>query len=193
MVAKKNRNKKIIFHTGSVQMRTERLLLRPFRLDDAAAMFEWAGDNRVTEYMTWSTHASIEDSKAVIDEWQKGYADKSLHNWAIEELATGKVIGSIGIIIIDESKAIVKIGYSLSFNYWGQGIMPEAAKKVIEHCFFNMGVKTIYAEHIEENTKSGRVMQKAGMQYIHKVAWGERDNQGRLRDILRYVINKEEG
>ena len=46
-------------HLGSKVLTTERLVLRPFRADDAEAMFNnWASDPEVTKYLTWTPHKS---------------------------------------------------------------------------------------------------------------------------------------
>ena len=55
-------------------LETERLRLRPFRLDDAEAMFAgWTGDDEVTKYLTWPTHKSVEDTKALLARWVAEY------------------------------------------------------------------------------------------------------------------------
>ncbi len=54
------------------QIETPRLLLRPFTLDDASAMFSnWANDPEVTKYMTWNPHQNEEVTKAIIKMWLK--------------------------------------------------------------------------------------------------------------------------
>ena len=46
---------------------TDRLILRPFELEDAQAMFDnWASDPEVTKYLTWPTHESVETTKRII-------------------------------------------------------------------------------------------------------------------------------
>ena len=59
-------------HIGTEQIHTNRLILRRFQAMDADAMYRtWASDPRVTEYLTWSPHESVEQTRTVIDEWCK--------------------------------------------------------------------------------------------------------------------------
>ncbi len=63
-----------MIHCGTLSIETERLLLRRFSIDDAAAMYRnWASDSEVTEYLTWPAHTSIDVSKAVLEEWVSSF------------------------------------------------------------------------------------------------------------------------
>ena len=67
-------------HAGTEILETGRLLLRPFRLEDAEAMYRnWASDKDVTKYLTWPVHASPEASAEVLAGWVEQYADKSFY------------------------------------------------------------------------------------------------------------------
>ena len=60
-------------HKGTIQLETERLILRRFTIDDAPAMFKnWASDPEVTKFMTWPTHKDVGVSKWVLDSWKSG-------------------------------------------------------------------------------------------------------------------------
>ncbi len=171
-------------------LETERLLLRRFELSDAEAVYNnWASDLNVTEYVTWTAHKSIEETLSIIGEWQKDYLGSESFNWAIVEKASNTLIGSIGTKIIESGKA--EIGYVLSGGYWGMGIMPEAAARVIKFCFDELGISEISAKHFEENSKSGRVMQKVGMTFEGIIENGQQDNKGVTRNIVCYKIKKQ--
>ena len=63
-------------HQGTKIIESERLLLRPFVMEDAKAMFEnWASDSAVTKYLMWSPHADIAASKVILSEWIDNYQD----------------------------------------------------------------------------------------------------------------------
>ena len=65
-------------HCGTTEIKTERLVLREFRRDDAADMFHgWMGDERVTRYTSWYEHTSAEDTRAYIDYILRQDAGKS--------------------------------------------------------------------------------------------------------------------
>ncbi|WP_461221207.1 GNAT family N-acetyltransferase [Lactococcus cremoris] len=71
--------------------------------------------------------------------------------------------------LILSKKKIVEFGWILNQNSWGKGYMPEAARCLFELCFNELGIEVIQAEHLTENSKSGRVMEKLGMKHLGKV------------------------
>ncbi len=139
---------------------TERLILRPFRQGDAAAMFKnWTYDGRVAEYCRWSPHKSVEATEQYLQMCLE--ADFC---WAITRKGTDEPIGSIDLVGLN-SVGVPEIGYVLSHDYWGQGIMTEAVAAVLEE-LFHCGYEKIGACHHVDNPASGRVMKKCGMTYV---------------------------
>ncbi|MBP7402456.1 MAG: GNAT family N-acetyltransferase [Clostridia bacterium] len=147
-------------------IRTERLLLRPFRLDDAPDVFSYASDDEVSRYMTWDTHRSIEDSLAYIRYSLDAYAGGHHYDYAFELAETGRVIGGGGAFKdLEDSARFAEIGYVLHRDYWGRGLVPEAMSAFLRFLFEEKGIHRVEAYHFEENRKSGRVMEKIGMRY----------------------------
>ncbi len=94
-------------------LETKRLLLRPFREEDAEAVFYgWASDPEVTRYLTWNTHENIETTKYVLGEWLKEYEQPERLNFAIELKSTGQLIG--GIDVVGYHNGVPVIGYKFS-------------------------------------------------------------------------------
>lgn len=171
-------------------LETERLILRRFNVSDAEEMYEsWANDAEVTEYLTWTAHKSIQNTIAVLREWENGYREGNLNNWAIVVKENGKLIGSIGLKEMDASAA--ELGYVLAKAYWGKGLMPEAASRVIAHSFKKLGYIKIAAKHFSENSKSGRVMQKIGMRKLEATEQTE-DSKGDMRTVVKYILSKRD-
>ena len=86
-------------HVGTQTIETQRLILRPFRLSDAPAMFRnWAGDPAVTRYVTWPTHGCVQETEGIVEGWvQQTAEDLSFYQWAIELKDLGEPIGSIAV------------------------------------------------------------------------------------------------
>ena len=149
---------------GTVRLETEKLILRQFTEADAESVYRnWASDPEVTRYLTWPTHTCVEMSRWYMDFCVASYEVPSTFQWGIELKETGELIGNISVVHLDPESETAELGWVLGRSYWGRGIMPEAARKVIDFLFDEVGVSVIRAEHDVLNPKSGRVMQKLGM------------------------------
>jgi ribosomal-protein-alanine N-acetyltransferase len=176
---------------GTQTLITPRLTLRRFALSDAQDMYDnWAGDERVTKYLTWTPHESVEESKKIIGLWLEGYEKDTVYNWAIEH--EGKAVGNISVVAQMELWDNCDIGYSLGYAYWGKGLMTEAVKAVIDFLFREVGINRISAYHAAENIGSGKVMQKAGMQQEGISRSRQRLHSGEYTDTVNYSILREE-
>ena len=174
-------------HLGTKRLETKRLILRPFVPEDALPMFQnWAGDPEVTRYLTWLAHQSVSITRALIDRWIKSYDEPNYYQWAIELKSLGEPIGSISAVKIHENDGSVEIGYCIGRPWWGQCLMPEAVRALMDYLFDSIGVSRIIACHHPENLKSGRVMQKCGMAYN-----GKRYTDEKERELCWYSIDKD--
>lgn len=153
-------------HLGTQTIETERLVLRRFVFSDAQNMFDnYCGKEKVTEFLNWSHHKSIDDTKSWLSDFVlPEYAKRDAYRWAIVWKENNEVIGSIDVCESNERKRCAELGWVLDDTYWGRGIMPEAAKSVLKY-LFTVGYERIQATHHTANPKSGRVMEKIGMQF----------------------------
>lgn len=179
-------------NVGTQKLTTDRLILRRFTIEDARDMFEnWAGDPEVTKYLTWPTHTNVEVSKMVLGSWILRYEEPTFYNWAIELKETGRVIGNISVVHLNENIEAATIGYCMGRAFWGRGIMPEALGEVIAFLFDEVEMNRIDAQHDVNNVKSGRVMQKAGMKFEGVARQASRNNQG-IVDVACYSVLRDE-
>lgn len=179
-------------HLGTKKLETERLILRRFIIEDAEPMYKnWASEDEVTKFLTWPTHASVEVTKVVLNDWINRYENPDFYNWGIEIKETGELIGNISVVSIKESTKEAVLGYCMGTKWWGQEIMPEAGKAVIQYLFEEAGFHRIASNHEKNNSKSGRVMQKIGMKYEGTLRSAGFSNQG-VVDEVWYSILKEE-
>ncbi len=141
-------------------LETERLILRPFREDDAEDMFYgWASDDEVTKYLTWNTHKNIDTTKYVLALWIKEYEQPERLNFAIVLKSENKLIGGIDVVGYDNG--IPVIGYNLAQKYWNHGYMTEACQCLLNYLFSN-GYAEVKIDAMAENIGSNRVIQKCG-------------------------------
>jgi ribosomal-protein-alanine N-acetyltransferase len=174
------------------ELETERLLLRKMRLDDARAMFAYASDPEVTRYVLFETHRSIEDSEAYLRVAVEGYERGDFGGWGVVLKDSGAFVGTCGVDFgYAPEHARAELGYVLSREHWGKGLVPEAVRAVIRFGFGRMELNRIQARCIAENTASARVMEKAGMTYEGTL----REYQlikGAYRDMKFYSILRRE-
>lgn len=150
---------------GTKSIETDRLILRKFKLSDANDMFNnWASDKRVTKYLSWKEHESLEVSENLIRIWVSEYGN-NIYNWAIELKEINQVIGSISIVNLDELNKVCEIGYCIGSKHWNKGIVTEAFRSIIDYLFNETEMNKICAKHDINNIASGEVMKKCNMKY----------------------------
>ena len=184
--------KKMLNHQGTKKLGTERLILRQFKIDDYAEMYNnWASEDAVTKFLTWPSHANQDVTKSVLADWIPKYADKTFYNWAIELKEENKLIGNISVVDYREETLSAVLSYCMGSKWWGREIMPEAGKAVLKYLFEEVGFNRIASNHDKNNPKSGRVMQKIGMTYEGTLRSAGFCNQG-IVDAVWYSILKSE-
>lgn len=169
-----------------VALTTDRLTLRPWRESDLPDFYEYASVDGVGQMAGWNPHRNVEESKVILANFIKGK-----HVFALEY--RGKVIGSLGIEEYSEKNypelATLKgreLGYVLSRTYWGQGLMPEAVRKVIDWLFNEEKLDFIIVGHFDWNGQSRRVVQKCGFQYLKTAKYKTRYNT--VETSIEYIL-----
>lgn len=143
-------------------METQRLILRPWREDDAEALYKYASDPEVGPRAGWSPHKSVKESREIIRTIFSGEG-----MWAVELKSTGEPIGCVGYLTSSASNLPIaddeaEVGYWIAKPYWNQGICTEAMKAVVDYCFEVRGFTRLWGDYFPENPSSGRVMAKCG-------------------------------
>lgn len=180
-------------HCGTQRLETERLVLRRLVIEDAEAMYKnWASDDEVTKYLMWPTHANIDVSKSVIEDWVNSYSDEKFYQWGIVLKEYGdEPIGGISVVHMNEDVSMVHIGYCIGRTWWHKGITSEALKAVMDYLFDVVDVNRIESRHDPRNPNSGGVMKKCGMKYEGTLRSSDWNNQG-ICDACYYALLKSE-
>ena len=173
-----------------IRLTTERLVLRPWQEDDLDDFFAYASVDGVGQMAGWKPHKDMEESKNILSHFIRGK-----HIFALEH--NGKVIGSLGIEQYSEDlhpelSALRgrEIGYVLSKKFWGQGLMPEAVEAVIRYLFETEGLDFITVGHFVQNSRSRRVIEKSGFQYVKTAPYETRYDT--VETSREYILTKEE-
>ena len=168
-------------------METERILLRPWREEDAEGLYRLASDPEVGPRAGWAPHRSVDESREVI---RTIFSND--HTWAIVEHRGCRLpaceniagwqpasqpaypVGCICYYPHGESNIGIgpddaEVGYWVARPWWNRGLATEALRLLINHCFCNIGFRTLWGDYLESNPASGRVMQKCGFRPTGRV------------------------
>lgn len=176
--------------TGRVlTMETERLYLRKWRKKDAADLYEYAKNPNVGPAAGWKPHSSLRESRYII-----ANVYRQNMSWAIVCKKTEKVIGSI---VLNEDRFrpdvnSMELGYSLSEDFWGKGIMTEAAKRIVRYAFEALDLDVLMIKAGEDNIRSLRVIEKCGFTYEGTLRKSYRTYDKKVRTVRCYSILREE-
>ena len=151
----------------NVVLETDRLILREWQEADLDDFFEYASVDGVGQMAGWQPHKNIEESKFILDMFIR-----ESKTFAVVLKENNKAIGSVGIEKLSteidgyENMSGRELGYVLNKDYWGQGIMPEAVKAVINYCFETVGCDYLQCSCSPQNTQSARVIEKCGFHFV---------------------------
>lgn len=170
---------------------TTRLRLRPFVVADSPEVQRLAGDVEVARNTLAMPFPYLDGmAESWIGNHIEDYKDGKSAIWAITLIDTYQLIGAIGLSLqLQYSHA--EIGYWIGKAFWNNGYCTEALKEAIAFGFDQLKLHKIYASHFGNNPQSGKVMQKAGMQYegtlrSHMFHWNE------YKDLVQYGIWRED-
>ncbi|MCQ6562376.1 GNAT family N-acetyltransferase [Paenibacillus mendelii] len=172
-------------------LETERLVLREFALEDAAAVHVYAADPVVAAHMSWGPNTEEEtwDYMQYVTQMQ-GEQPRTGFELAVILKETQALIGGTGIFINSPGQG--EIGYCYNPLYWGRGYAAEAAAALLRFGFNELGLHRIFATCRPGNTGSAKVMQKLGMKYEGHLRGHMLHKQGRWLDSYQYSILKPE-
>lgn len=147
-------------------LETKRLILRPWREEDAENLYKYASDPDVGLPAGWPAHTSVEDSREII----KTVLSKPEVYAVCQKDDTP--IGSMGlrpggVTDMTDRDDECELGYWIGKPFWGQGLIPEAAAELLRYAFENLGMRAVWCGYYDGNVKSRRVQEKLGFVYHH--------------------------
>ena len=169
-------------------LETKRLLLRPWREDDAEELYKYASDEDVGPPAGWQAHKSVENSREII---RTVLSAPETYAVCIKE--SGKPVGSIGFHRNDLAAASdeYELGYWIGKPFWGQGLIVEASREMLRYAFEELGMKRVWCGYYEGNEKSRRVQEKLGFVYQRKTEGIEVKLLGETRTGYSNIMTKE--
>jgi ribosomal-protein-alanine N-acetyltransferase len=178
---------------SQITLETPRLTLRPWQEADLADFYAYASVPGVGEMAGWPHHSSREVSQEILEDFIE---KKDVFALALRE--TGQVIGSLGFHYAwangepaYENLVQKEIGYVLSKDHWGKGLMPEAVKAALSFSFTDLRLDAVTVAHATGNNQSRRVIEKCGFRFVKYGVY-----QARLlhetRESAQYILEKKD-
>ena len=159
-----------------MQLETERLLLRPLRIDDLDALAELYGDAEVMRYIGGGGTIDRERTRQSLERMIAGFAERGYGILAVERKEDGAFMGRCGLLLWDSAtwtptrmaeataRVETEVGYLLGPDFWGKGYATEAAMAVRDWAFENLELERLIALIRPGNDRSVRVALKLGME-----------------------------
>lgn len=179
------------FHINGKIIETQRLVLRPFGKTDLEDFYEYASVEGTGEMAGWKHHENREKSSQILDLFIT--EDKT---FAVCLKENGKVIGSLGVEKYGMEEKLTEfdgyrgreIGYVLSQDYWGRGLMPEAVSAVVDYLFNECDMDFLTCGYYDFNSRSKRVQEKCGFVPYRKLIMDTRMGT-KEPGVLNILIN----
>jgi RimJ/RimL family protein N-acetyltransferase len=145
-------------------IRTQRLILRPWRETDLELFAKLNADPKVMEF--YNSVLTRNESDALAMKFQKEFKERGYGFWAIEVPGVADFIGYVGLNYWNlEMKfaPCIDIGWRLDSSFWGHGYATEGAEASLHYGFKMLGFSEIVAMATIGNTRSKHVMERLGM------------------------------
>jgi ribosomal-protein-alanine N-acetyltransferase len=171
-------------------LQAQRVTLSPFCIDDAFLVQRYAGDPEVARTTLHVPHPYLDgEAEKWIASHPQQYLERKNVVFAIRS-HTGELYGAINIRLRMNNQT-GELGYWIGVPYWNKGYCTEAARRMIQFAFEDLGLNKIYGRHLGGNMASGRVMEKAGMKN-ERILRRHIMKNGVMMDIVEYGILKSE-
>lgn len=163
----------------------ERIVLRPWRAGDGAALFEAVDASReaILPWLPWgrTSHATPEVSESLVRQWHAKWdlrEDLSMGIWL-----GGGLLGGLGLHHIDWSLPSFEMGYWLREGAWGNGYVTEAGRLALGLAFERLGAVRVGLRCATGNGRSAAVAHRLGMEEEGLLRNATKDADGRLWDV----------
>lgn len=163
---------------------TERLELRPLRMDDVDLLLDLDGDPEVMRYLTGGRPSTRDEVAEVV-------ASAVGHRWIALDRATGAFVGWFALWPTGAGE--LELGYRLRREAWGRGLASEGARALLDLAFGSWRVERVWAQTMAVNERSRRVLERCGLRY-HRIVHLEWDDPipGTEHGEVEYELRRAE-
>lgn len=173
----------------SPKIETERLILRRYKESDIDVMYEIITDERLSKYIQYPSKTKEKELEC-IKKWIAEADESKNERWVIETKNTHEIVGNIDVNTIVKNHNYCNVGYTIRYDYWGNGYACEALKAVSDHLLNESGYYLVECCCNELNKQSSRVMEKAGFKKDGYIANRRLNKDGTYSGIEYYSKTK---
>jgi RimJ/RimL family protein N-acetyltransferase len=148
--------------SGVPVLETARLRLRPYRADDAEAMFQLYSDPRVMRYWSFPPWVELAQARAYLQHALAGMDSGDIFPWAIADRDSDLLIGALTLFSLHAAQLRAEVGYSLSPDWQGRGLAAEALRCALAHAIDELGLVRVEADIDPRNQASCRLVERLG-------------------------------
>ena len=170
-------------------LETKRLVLRQVTAGDTDAIFRMMADERVTRYLGRAPFATRDEAVRRVQMFDDEFQSRSGLAWAVTQRADGQFSGICRYTHFYTFHARAEIGYLLSPQWWGQGVMPEAVSAAVGFGFERLGLHSVQADIDPANAQSRRLLEKLG--FVQEALFRESfyiPHEGRFSDSAVFSV-----
>ena len=175
--------------SGTIELKTERLLLRRHQGEDAVVLFNIFGsDPQMSEYSGWNPYQTLTMAMETIESCINNYDNPRFYGWGI--VYEGKLIGTIGAYDYDVDKSWIEIGMSIERASWGHGFATEALIAVLRYLIEHENIKSVSAWCASDNIGSQKALEKSEMKML-RADKGDLEINGQTYDKLIFEYSTQ--
>jgi ribosomal-protein-alanine N-acetyltransferase len=174
----------------SPKIETERLILRRYKESDIDAIYDIITDKRLSTYIKYPD-LTKEQELECIKEWIEEADDSKYERWVIERKEDGAIVGNIDVNTVVKKHNYCNVGYTIRYDYWGNGYAAEALEAVSNHLLEESGYYLVECSCNELNKQSSRVMEKAGFKKYGYIANRRLNKDGTYSGVEYYSKSKK--
>lgn len=139
---------------------SERLVLRQLTVNDELEIFTLRSDSEINKYLDRQVSNTIEDARNFINKVNENVHSNSALYWGITLSGRNILAGTICLFDFSDDNSSCEIGYELLTDFQKQGIMREAAGKVIDYAFNTIKIQKIEARFHRDNQRSVNLLEQ---------------------------------
>lgn len=145
-------------------IRTDRLLIRPFVVDDAAGLAARRNDPEVARLQNWELPYPLERAEKLVSDLvaMEGPSNDEWWMVIVADSATGEVLGDLALHLTWKGRT-AEVGYTFAREHWGKGYATEALGALIEYLFDGLGVTRVFGMLHPDNVASAMVLERCGL------------------------------